>query len=104
MTCVALLVCRLQTRAHGSVNPGWSAERLGQRCVSPALAAHSTVILGLGPRIHSSKGVEPWNWRDTRQRGIQVGPMRVGALDEVDLPIPLVVLERLLALDRLVDV
>ena len=62
---------------------------------------HSTVILGLGPRIQQSAGEKRRDRRNTGQRRIQVEPMWVGALDQVDLPRSDVVFDGLLALDCL---
>ena len=64
------------------------------------MATHSTVILGLVPRIQPSARDKLRDRRDTRQRGIQVDPMRIGAFDQVDLPGPHVMFQRLLPLDR----
>ena len=79
--------------------PMYALEPLGHH-----RGTHSTVILGLVPRSQRSAGDEYRDRRDTWQRGIEVDPMRVGAFDEVDLPLAHVVLQGLLALDGVADV
>ena len=64
-------------------------------------ATHSTVILGLVPRTQPSRREKRWDRSDAGQRGVKVDPVRAGAIDQVDLPGADVVLDRLLALDRL---
>ena len=62
------------------------------------------VILGLVPRIQRSARHKLRNRSDARQCRIQIDPVRIGALDQVDLPRPYIVLEGLLALDRLANI
>ena len=67
-------------------------------------AIHSTVILGLVPRIQRSAGEKRWDRSNTGQRRVQIKPMRIGAFDQVDLPCAGVVFDCLLALDRFAHV
>ena len=67
-------------------------------------ATHSTVILGLVPRTQRSAREKRCDRGYTGQRGVKVDPMRICALDEVDLPSARVVLDGFLALDRFVHV
>ena len=66
--------------------------------------SHSTVILGLVPRIQLSAREKRADGRDAVQCRIQVEPVRVGVFDQVDLPGARVVLDGLLALDGRADV
>src|SRR5262245_58483203 len=79
-SCIRLFSCRMALVLPVFELP--ASARITEESTPCTLSIHlQPDSRGLGPRIQSSAGIEPRDRGDTGQRGIQVEPMRVGALD-----------------------